>query len=59
MDRMASDPLYLIRSEVAVLKKLNHVNVVKLFEVLDDPEHDSLYMGNVYQCVYDFVVIFD
>jgi len=39
-----SDPLYLIRGEVAVLKKLNHPNVVKLFEVLDDPENDSLYM---------------
>ncbi|CAI2169543.1 18402_t:CDS:10 [Funneliformis geosporum] len=39
-----SDPLYLIRSEVAVFKKLNHVNVVKLYEVLDDPSNDSLYM---------------
>ncbi|RIA95801.1 kinase-like domain-containing protein [Glomus cerebriforme] len=39
-----SDPLYLIRSEVAVLKKLNHDNVVKLYEVLDDPNNDSLYM---------------
>ena len=40
-----SDPLHLIRGEIAVLKKLNHVNVVKLFEVLDDPSNDSLYMG--------------
>ena len=40
-----SDPLYLIRGEVAVLKKLNHINVVKLYEVLDDPSNDSLYMG--------------
>ncbi|EXX69892.1 uncharacterized protein OCT59_005440 [Rhizophagus irregularis] len=39
-----TDPLHLIRGEVAVLKKLNHVNVVKLFEVLDDPSNDSLYM---------------
>ncbi|RHZ68933.1 hypothetical protein Glove_292g59 [Diversispora epigaea] len=39
-----NDPLYLIRSEIAVLKKLNHKNVVTLFEVLDDPENDSLYM---------------
>ncbi|CAG8572999.1 3779_t:CDS:10 [Cetraspora pellucida] len=42
-DPSSSDPLYLIRGEVAVLKKLNHPNVVKLFEVLDD-EQDSLYM---------------
>ncbi|CAG8708025.1 7615_t:CDS:10, partial [Acaulospora morrowiae] len=39
-----TDPLYLIRSEVAVLKKLNHKNVVTLYEVLDDPDNDSLYM---------------
>ncbi|CAG8647553.1 12368_t:CDS:10 [Acaulospora morrowiae] len=39
-----TDPLYLIRSEVAVLKKLNHKNVVALYEVLDDPDNDSLYM---------------
>ncbi|CAG8724473.1 10186_t:CDS:10, partial [Racocetra persica] len=42
-DLSSSDPLYLIRGEVAVLKKLNHPNVIKLFEVLDD-EQDSLYM---------------
>ncbi|KAG9295334.1 hypothetical protein G9A89_013363 [Geosiphon pyriformis] len=39
-----SNPLYLIRTEVAILKKLNHPNVVRLFEVLDDPNNDSLYM---------------
>ncbi|CAG8514917.1 11658_t:CDS:2 [Dentiscutata heterogama] len=42
-DPSSSDPLLLIRGEVAVLKKLSHQNVVKLFEVLDD-EQDSLYM---------------
>ncbi|XP_075147182.1 uncharacterized protein LOC142221354 [Haematobia irritans] len=30
--------------EIAVLKKLDHPNVVKLIEVLDDPMEDSLYM---------------
>jgi serine/threonine protein kinase len=34
----------LIRSEVAILKKLDHCNIVKLFEVLDDPTQDSLFM---------------
>lgn len=38
------DPLMLIRREIAILKKLNHPYVVKLFEVLDDPSKDSLYM---------------
>ena len=27
------------------MKKLDHPNVVKLVEVLDDPEDDNLYMG--------------
>lgn len=26
------------------MKKLDHENIVKLFEVLDDPDGDSLYM---------------
>lgn len=38
------DALYLIREEVAIMKKLNHPNLVQLLEVLDDPEEDSLYM---------------
>jgi [calcium/calmodulin-dependent protein kinase] kinase len=36
--------LYLIREETAIMKKLNHPNLVQLIEVLDDPEEDSLYM---------------
>ncbi|KAL8846439.1 MAG: hypothetical protein Q9221_008464 [Calogaya cf. arnoldii] len=36
--------LYLIREEIAVMKKLNHGNLVSLIEVLDDPDEDSLYM---------------
>ncbi|CAG8515208.1 12441_t:CDS:10 [Ambispora leptoticha] len=43
-DNDTSNPLYLIRVEVAILKKLNHPNVVKLYEVMDDPDNDSLYM---------------
>lgn len=39
------DALSLIRTEVAIMKKLDHPNLVKLFEVLDVPEGDSLYMG--------------
>lgn len=39
-----NDALYLIREEIAIMKKLNHPNLVQLIEVLDDPEEDSLYM---------------
>ena len=40
----SKDALYLIREEIAIMKKLNHPNLVQLIEVLDDPENDSLYM---------------
>jgi [calcium/calmodulin-dependent protein kinase] kinase len=40
-----ADSLYLVRGEIAIMKKLNHENVIKLVEVLDDPKGDSLYMG--------------
>ncbi len=38
------DALFLIREEIAIMKKLNHPNLVQLIEVLDDPDEDSLYM---------------
>lgn len=38
------NPLYLIREEIAIMKKLDHENIIKLYEVLDDPDGDSLYM---------------
>ena len=31
--------------EIAIMKKLDHPNVVKLVEVVDDPDEDNLYMG--------------
>ena len=39
------DPLADIRKEIAILKKLDHPNVVKLVEVLDDPSEDDLVLG--------------
>ncbi|KAK9328411.1 kinase-like domain-containing protein [Lipomyces starkeyi] len=44
MLRKMDDPLNLIRHEIAILKKLDHVNVANLYEVLDNPGGDSLYM---------------
>ncbi len=40
----AGNPLYLIKEEIAIMKKLNHPNLVSLIEVLDDPDEDFLYM---------------
>lgn len=45
LEQSLADSLYLVRGEIAIMKKLNHENVVKLIEVLDDPRDDSLYMG--------------
>nr|XP_036678178.1 uncharacterized protein LOC108011912 isoform X3 [Drosophila suzukii] len=42
--RKTTSPLDRVYREIAVLKKLDHPNVVKLVEVLDDPQEDSLYM---------------
>ncbi|XP_070141925.1 calcium/calmodulin-dependent protein kinase kinase 2 isoform X4 [Drosophila kikkawai] len=42
--KKAISPLDRVYREIAVLKKLDHPNVVKLVEVLDDPLEDSLYM---------------
>ncbi|GJJ71746.1 hypothetical protein EMPS_04103 [Entomortierella parvispora] len=39
-----SSPLDLIRGEIAILKKLHHPNIVKLYEVLDLAQDDSMYM---------------
>ncbi|XP_017268180.1 calcium/calmodulin-dependent protein kinase kinase 1 isoform X2 [Kryptolebias marmoratus] len=37
-------PLERVYQEIAILKKLDHVNIVRLVEVLDDPSEDNLYM---------------
>ncbi|KZS13748.1 Uncharacterized protein APZ42_021144 [Daphnia magna] len=39
-----SHPLDRLRREIAVLQKVDHPNVVKLVEVLDDPAQDNLYL---------------
>ena len=33
-----------VEKEIAIMKKLDHPNVVRLIEVLDDPTHDRLYI---------------
>ena len=46
--RPPTHPLERVYREIAILKKLDHPNVVRLVEVLDDPEEDQLYMGMYY-----------
>ncbi|CAH1802627.1 unnamed protein product [Owenia fusiformis] len=38
------NPLEKVYREIAILKKVDHPNIVRLVEVLDDPEEDNLYM---------------
>ncbi len=42
------DPLQKVYREIAIMKKLDHPNVVKLVEVLNDQEADNLYMGELH-----------
>lgn len=35
-----------VAKEIAVMKKLDHPNVIRLHEVIDDEEKDKIYMGN-------------
>lgn len=33
-----------VRTEIAIMKRLEHPNVVRLYEVIDDPKADKLYI---------------
>jgi hypothetical protein len=34
-----------IRKEIAIMKKCRHVNLVRLVEVIDDPQVEKIFMG--------------
>ncbi|KAF8236473.1 kinase-like protein [Tricholoma matsutake] len=37
-----------IRKEIAVMKKCRHANIVRLFEVIDDPQQDKIFLAMEY-----------
>lgn len=50
--RKGANPLDKVYREIALLKKLDHPNVVKLVEVLEDPDEDHLYLGKCFNIIY-------
>ncbi len=36
--------LHLVKREIAILKKLSHPNIIRLFEVIQNEEHDKIYL---------------
>lgn len=57
--RKGTNPLDKVYREIALLKKLDHPNVVKLVEVLEDPDEDHLYLGTSFLNTYLFLYSFE
>ncbi|XP_055330486.1 calcium/calmodulin-dependent protein kinase kinase-like [Paramacrobiotus metropolitanus] len=41
--KQSKNPFLNIERETSILKKINHPNIVKLFEIMDDPDEDNMY----------------
>jgi hypothetical protein len=51
LDMVVKDALSDVRKEIAIMKKIRHNNLIQLFEVIDNPTSDKLFMGmnDIYQ----------
>ena len=38
-------------TEIAIMKKLMHANLIQLYEVIDNDEGDKLYMSKVHSII--------
>ena len=34
-----------VKNEIAIMKKFQHANIIRLYEVIDNPFYDKLYMS--------------
>ena len=48
LERKFKDALQDVQREIAIMKKLNHKNVIKLHEVINNPNEDKFYMSNYF-----------
>jgi [calcium/calmodulin-dependent protein kinase] kinase len=39
-----------VQREIAVMKKIKHPNVIRLLEVIENPNTDKIYMGISFVC---------
>ena len=42
---MYKDFMYKVAREVAVMKKIDHPNIIRLYEVLDNPQTEKIYLS--------------
>lgn len=45
---VVKDALSDVRKEIAIMKKIRHNNLIQLFEVIDNPTSDKLFMGMIF-----------
>jgi serine/threonine protein kinase len=57
-DNTNEDDLKSIRQEIEIVKDLNHSNIVRLIEVIDDPQDRSLFMV-MEMCMWDVIMRVD
>ena len=48
LDRQIKSGLDDIKNEIKIMKQLNHQNIITLFEIIDDPKQNKIFIGNIF-----------